>query len=310
MTKRPGIVSLLPSSTEMICELGMQDQLLGISHCCDYPSAVTHLPRVTNTLVDSSAPGQAIDSQVTQLLQQQSALYSLDQALLDKLAPDMIVTQAVCDVCAVSGTDVVELAQCLPGDPAIVNLEPFTLAQVLDTVQLVANAGGASARGTELVRQLETRIQNVVATSQKIEAAQRPRVLCIDWCAPPFVSGHWVPEMIEMAGGIAVPGATGEASFRTTWQQVFDWNPDVLFIALCGMKLERTRREIRENLAPTEWPEARCVQDKRIYYTDGNALFNRPSHRLVDSLELLAHCLHPQLFAAPPLPLFNMFESE
>lgn len=281
------IVSLLPSATEVVCELGLGDQLVGVTHECDYPAFVKQLPNVTKTLIPHDAASAEIDALVRERMKTQRALYSLDVPTLERLAPDLIVTQALCDVCAVAEEEVTAAACRLPGRPRVVNLEPTSVADVLANIRTVADAAGVPNDGVEAVRRLRQRMSAVVDRSTQI--ASRPRVVLLEWLDPPFSSGHWSPELVAMAGGDEVIGKAGQRSRTLTYDEVVAAKPDVIFISCCGFTAERTMADL---------PFLKARAD-RVFVTDGNAYFSRPGPRLVDSLEILAHALHPDIHPLP-----------
>lgn len=293
------IVTLLPSATELVCGLGLRDDLVGVSHECDWPPSVLGLPVLTRSRIPPGLSSDAIDRLVTAQLQDDASLYSLEEELLRELAPDLIVTQALCDVCAVSGSEVARAIGSLPGTPVVVNLEPICLQDVLDTVGLVAAAAGCVERGREYTAELQSRIDAVASRSLAIPATARPRVALLDWLDPIFDGGHWVPELITLAGGIPCLGAAREPSQRRAWQELSDASPDVLVIALCGFDIERSLEDTRVFLDRPEWTQLHAAAKPRVLLFDGNAYFSRPGPRLVDSLEILAHALHPELHPLP-----------
>jgi iron complex transport system substrate-binding protein len=291
------IVSLLPAATEMVCALGLQDQLVGVTHECDYPPFVRNLPKVTRTLIRGDASSGEIDRLVRERLQTQRALYTLDLAVLQELQPDLIVTQALCDVCAVA-EDEVRAATCtLPGAPRVINLAPQSLADLFIAVRQLAAAAGAEARADAVVSAMSVRIDRVVARSAAIR--QRPRVALLEWLDPPFSCGHWSPELVRLAGGLEGLGREGEPSRTLRWDEVIAWQPEVVFIACCGWSVERTLGDLSLLHAVAGWEDIPAVRGGRVYVTDGSQYFSRPGPRLVDSLEILAHTLHPDV---QPLP--------
>ena len=291
------IVSLLPAATEIVCALGLEEQLVGVSHECDYPLCVRTLPKVTRSLIPTSATSGEIDRLVRERLSTQSALYSLDLAALEDLAPDLIVTQALCDVCAVAQDEVQAAACALPNAPRVVNLEPQSIGEVLDAVRHVAHATGTQARGDLVVRQLQARIDAVAERSEQV--AMRPRVALIEWLDPPFSCGHWNPELVRLAGGIEGLGLVGERSRTLMWDEVIAWQPEVVFFACCGLDVERTLGDMPLLQAVAGWPDVPAVRSGRVYVSDGAQYFSRPGPRLVDSLEILAHALHPDVHTLP-----------
>ena len=294
------IVSLLPSATELVCALGLESALVGISHECDYPPGVERLPRVTRTKIAHDADSREIDNQVRAELAGAQALYSLDLDRLGALAPDLIVTQSLCDVCAV-GADEVDAALCrLPGAPRLFNLQPARLADILGCVRELGAAAGVPAAADALLARMEARIDAVRARSASLPPAARPRVALVEWLDPWFDAGHWNPELVELAGGVPVCGRKGEPSTTLEWSTLRELDPDVLFIACCGFTVERTLVDLPIVAALPGWDELKAVREGRVYVTDGNAYFNRPGPRIVDSLEIIAHALHPALHPLPP----------
>ena len=292
------IVSLLPSATEIVCGLGLGDQLVAVTHECDFPAFVRDLPKATRTLVPKDAPSAEIDRLVRERLQGQRALYSLDLPTLEELRPDLIVTQALCDVCAVAEEEVHEAACRLPGRPQVVNLEPETLPQVLDAIRQVAQAAGMAARGEDAVRALEARVQAVAARSAAVR--QRPRATLLEWLIPPFSCGHWNPELVRLAGGEETLGQEGQRSRTLSWDEVAAAQPEVVFVACCGFDLARTLADVDALRSVPAWRDLAAVRAGRVFVTDGSQYFSRPGPRIVDSLEILAHALHPELHPLPP----------
>ena len=291
------IVSLLPSATEIVCELGLGDQLVGVTHECDYPPFVRSLPKVTQTLVPHDAPSGEIDALVRERLKGARALYSLDLEVLERLRPELIVTQALCDVCAVAESEVTAAACSLPGAPRVVNLEPMRLAEVFDCLRLVGDAAGIPARAAETVARLEARVAAVEQRTRTIRA--RPRVALLEWVDPPFGCGHWSPEIVRLAGGVEVIGREGQPSQTTAWSDFVAAAPEVVVVACCGFDAARTRQDLPLLASYPGFRELPAVRAGRVYLLDGNAYFSRPGPRLVDSLEILAHALHPEVHPLP-----------
>lgn len=291
------IVSLLPSATETICSLGLEDRLVGVTHECDFPASVRRLPKVTHTLIPSEAPSAEIDRLVGERLQTNRALYSLDLPTLEGLRPDLIVTQALCDVCAVAEEEVRDAACRLPGGPRVINLEPQTLSQVFAAIRQVAQAAGVERRAEEVVGELTARVEAVVARAAGLR--RRPRVVLLEWLDPPFSCGHWSPELVRLAGGVEGLGREGRPSRQLRWEEVTAWQPEVVLIACCGFGVERTMDDVPPLQSVPGWRDLPAVRSGRVYVTDGSQYFSRPGPRLVDSLEILAHALDPE---AHPLP--------
>lgn len=288
-------VSLLPAATEIVAALGMMDELVGVSHECNYPEAAAQKPRVTGcAIAGNHLPSHDIDEWVRQRLASGEPLFTLDEATLRQLRPELILTQRLCDVCAPAFGSVVALAETLPGPPRVLNLEPSTLGDILQNVAMVADAMGVPAAGARLIQELEARIGYV--RTRAAAAAKRPRVAVVEWLDPVFCSGHWTPELVDIAGGIEVLGIAGQDSVRKTWQDVLRAVPDILVIACCGQPAARAlqdwaplaQRPMVQSLAP--------VRTGEVYVVDGDAYFSRPGPRVVDTLEILAEIVHPELF--------------
>lgn len=292
------IVSLLPSATEMICALGLGEQLVGVTHECDHPEFVRRLPKVTQTLIPTDASSAEIDQLVRQRLETSRALYTLDLPTLEALQPELIVTQALCDVCAVAEAEVRAAACNLPGRPQVINLEPESLAEVFTALRQVAVAAGIERHAEAVIAELVARVDAVAARTASIE--HRPRVALLEWLDPPFSCGQWSPELVRLAGGIEGLGREGVASRTLRWEEVIAWQPEVVLIACCGFTVERTLEDVPALQAVPGWFELPAVRAGRVYVTDGSQYFSRPGPRLVDSLELLAHALHPDVHPLPP----------
>lgn len=291
------IVSLLPSATEILCAIGLQDHLVGVTHECDTPTAVRSLPKVTRTLIPTDATSGEIDGLVRERLQDRRALYTLDLPLLETLRPELIVTQALCDVCAVSESEVADAACRLPGKPQVLNLEPTTLQGVLDSLHAVGAATGRDDAAQAVVDGLRVRIDRVSRRSQTVR--DRPRVVLLEWIDPPFSCGHWTPELVARAGGQEGLGRSGERSRTVDWAEIQNFDPEILVIACCGLSIERSLQDISRLREYPGFESLTCTRSERVYVVDGNAYFSRPGPRLVDSLELLAALLHPQLHTPP-----------
>ena len=291
------IVSLLPSATEITCALGLEDCLVGVTHECDYPPSVMRLPKVTRTMIPLDASSIEIDSMVRERMRANRALYTLDMGTLARLQPDLIVTQALCDVCAVAEEEVREAACRLPGNPSVLNLEPISLDEVLESLRLVAAAAGVPERADPVIAGLRDRVRAVRERSARIE--QRPRVIVLEWIDPPFSCGHWTPELVEIAGGIERLGKAGQPSRTLGWDEVIRWQPEVMVIACCGFNVERTVRDLPILRGYPGWNDLPCARNGEVYVVDGSVYFSRPGPRLVDSLEIIAHALHPKIHPLP-----------
>jgi iron complex transport system substrate-binding protein len=290
----PRIVSLIASATEILCALGFEDQLVGRSHECDYPESVRRLPACTEPKFSVEGWSFEIDERVRAIVRDGLSVYRVHEDLLRELRPDVIVTQSHCAVCAVSLSDVEEAVRAWLDEPVrIVALEPNRLADVWDDIRRVARALDVPERGDALVAELQRRMR---AIAERARAVPRPRVAYIEWIEPLMAGGNWMPELIEMAGGVNLFGEVGRPSPRIAWEDVVAEDPDVLFIAPCGFDIARTRREMSWLMRRPEWPQLTAVRTDRVLLADGNQFFNRPGPRLVESLEILAEALHPTVF--------------
>jgi len=283
-------ISLLPAATEIVAALGLMDDLLAVSHDCDFPAEIAGKPRVTRCEIHGmDLPSAAIDRWVSERLRAGESLYTLDERLLRDLAPDLILTQQLCDVCAPAYGSVAALAATLPSRPRVLNLEPRSLADVFGNVREVASAMGHPERGAEVCRRLESRVAEVV---RRVSGLPRPTVFVMEWVDPIFNAGHWTPELVRLAGGTSVLSAEGADSARVEWDDLRAADPEVLVIACCGHTAERTRRDLPLLEARPGWVELRAVRNGRVHIADGSAYFSRPGPRLADTLELLAALVH------------------
>jgi iron complex transport system substrate-binding protein len=292
------IVSLLPSATEIVCLLGLDQQLVGVTHECDYPAHVVDLPKVTKTLISHDAPSHDVDLLVRERLAARNALYALDMPMLARLEPDLIVTQALCDVCAVAEEEVQAAAYSLLRPPRVVNLEPMSIGDVYDCIQLVGDAAGKAQDAAEAISALRRRARDVARRCERL--VHRPRVMLLEWIDPPFCSGHWTPELVRLAGGREVIGVEGQPSRTTPWNEILQADPQVLVIACCGFSVERTLADLPILRSYPGWATLSCVRSGRVFVVDGSAYFSRPGPRLIDSLEILAQILHPDVHPRRP----------
>ncbi len=291
----PRIVSLLPSATEIVCALGLREHLVGISHECDYPTSVRGLPVLTATNVDPHATSDEIDRQVRALVGQGLSVYRIDEAKLRELAPDLIVTQDVCEVCAVSFEEVQKATCALLGAPVtLCSLSPLTVKDVLADVVRIAEAAGVPERGRALQAELEARLVRLGSRT-----ASRPRrtTLFLEWLDPPMVAGHWTPELLRFAGGDPVLGHDGAPTGAVAWSCIVDADPEVLLLGPCGFPIAQTMRELATLGARPGFRQLRAVRSRQVYAVDGNQFFNRPGPRLIESAEIAAAAIHPELFA-------------
>ena len=294
------ICSLLPGATEILFALGLGDHIVGVTHECDYPPDAREKPVVVRTGLDSKRlTSGEIDREVSAMLAGGNNLYTLDHRALRESAPDLIVTQSLCEVCALDYNQVVEAARSLPGPPQILSLNPRSLSELLDDVLRIGAATNAAAAAADLVRNFKRRIQIV----GEREPQRRPRVVCLEWLEPLYVAGHWVPEVVALAGGEDLLGRPGKPSSRIEWQHVVAAQPDALLLMPCGFDLRRTAREATPLRRLQGWNDLPAVKAGNVFALNGNAYFSRPGPRLVDGLEILARILHPAHFpseASPP----------
>lgn len=293
------VVTLLPSATEIVAALGAIESLVGITHECDYPAQVASRLRVTASRVDGAGAPRAVDAQVRAVMGEGESLYTLDEPGIRALKPDLIFTQALCDVCAVVETDVRALAARLSPAPRVVSLSATTLDGVFDDIARAAAAMGLDDEGDELLTGMRARMRFVHDTL-KAARAPRPRVAMIEWTDPIFAGGHWVPEMIRRAGGVDVLATQGDHSKVVIPDAVIAAKPDVVLVAPCGYGVERAAEEARKLVASPAWPLAEHVA---VWALDGNALTSRPGPRLVDGIEVMARIFNPSLFS-PVDPAF------
>lgn len=288
------VVSLLPSATEIVASLGCADRLVGRSHECDFPAGIEHLPALTAPKLKLEGLSGEIDRRVKAVLANALSVYHVDAERLRELSPDLIVTQSQCEVCAVSLTDV-EAATCdwTGRKVEIVSLAAVDLAGVWDDVRRVAAALGLPAAGEAVTRDAERRIATIATMAG---GPARPSVACIEWLDPLMAAGNWMPELVELAGGRNLFGEAGKHSPWMTWDDLLAADPEVILVLPCGFDLTRNRAEATTLTGDSRWRRLSAARSGRVYLTDGNQFFNRPGPRLVESLEILAEILHPQLF--------------
>jgi len=292
---RQRIVSLLPSATEILFALGLDARIVGVTHECDFPEAARGRPQLTASALPPAANSAEIDRHVRASVHAGSSLYALDSGLLERLAPDLIVTQELCVVCAVSYSIVAQAARQLSGDPRLISLEPSSLDDVFANILTLGELTGTSKAALTLVAELEARLR---ALESYVSGKIRPRALVLEWTDPPMSGGHWTPGLLVRAGGeplLAHPGANSQV---VPWGAIAAADPDVVIVAPCGYGLEATLRAVGElNLVP-EWRSLRALREGRAYAIDGNAYVNRPGPRLVDTAELFASALHGAPYGA------------
>ena len=295
------ICSLLPGATEIAFALGLGDDVVGVTHECDYPAEARQKPVVVHSLIDANRlTSLEIDRWVSKRIRSNQGLYVIDEERLHEAAPDVILTQGLCDVCAIDYNEVVSVSESLPKTPKIVSLTPTCLTDVLNDIARVGEATGQGHRAEQLVRELERRISTV--REQVARSSGRPRVACLEWLDPIYAAGHWVPEMVELAGGQDVLGRKGEPSAKIDWNKVVELAPDVMMLMPCGFDVSQTLRGAPA-LKPIEgWRDLPAVKAGNVFAANGHAFFSRPGPRLVDGLDILAHVIHPEVFPMQPSP--------
>ena len=306
------IVSFLPSATEIACALGLADSIVGITHECDYPPEIKSKPIVVRNALPIETMSQGeIDRAVAERMRAGQSLYQIDEALLQKLAPDLILTQDLCQVCAPSGNEVSQVLKALPHAPQILWLTPQSLGEIFDNVRELGAATKRTEEAESLIDACEARLARLAERLKSV--AERPRVFCMEWLDPVYASGHWVPELVKLAGGIDEVGRERDESIRVSWDEVVAWNPEVLVIMPCGFNLQQTMKQIWSVFGPYSSANSRsgsqhrffeleAVREGRVYAVDANSYFARPGPRVVEGAELLARLIHPELFTAEPLP--------
>lgn len=292
------IASLVPAATEMLFALGMGDDVVAVSHECDFPPEAEGIPRVTHALLPDGLEAAELDRAVRNLSEEGRGLYEVDETRLRTLAPELIVTQGLCDVCAISLDEVTQIAARMDPVPQVVPLSPTSFGEVIGDVRTVAAATEAKDAGVDLVRELADRVDRVRLGVRDVRA---PRVAALEWLDPVYTAGHWIPQLIEYAGGDDVAGFAGQPSERSSWEELALAGPEVIVVMPCGYVAERALEE-----AETYADELAELGARRIVAVDASAFFSRPGPRLVDGLETLAHILHPERFPQAPTPVLEV----
>jgi iron complex transport system substrate-binding protein len=295
------ICSFLPSTTEILYELGLGESVTGVTHECDYPPGARDKKRVIMSFIDPQQLSiREIDELVGRNAAEGKSTYLIDRDALKEADPDLILTQELCEVCAVSGSEVMEAVQVLGRKPEIISLEPGTLSEIMDTITIIGEATGTKDIAHEVTEKLTHRIEKI--RSLLGNERDRPRVFCMEWLDPPYAAGHWVPEMVGIAGGECGIGKAGEPSIKVTWKEIADYAPQMLFIMPCGYNIEKTLDEVYTLTVHDEWFSLPSTGKGQIYIFDANSYFSRPGPRAVDGLELMAKTIHPELMKSyePP----------
>jgi iron complex transport system substrate-binding protein len=291
------IVSLLPSTTEIVCALGLEDSLVGITHECDFPASVTGKPALTASRIShETMTSKEIDHAVRSQLDGHGSIYDLDEKLLHDLAPDLILTQELCDVCAVSYKIVQKAARVYAADATVVSLEPNTIDDIFDNVITVGELTGTKEKAEELVASYRQRIETVRG---KTTSAARPKVFMLEWLEPAFAPGHWVPEQVEAAGGECLLGEPGKPSITIDYRQIFEAKPDIIVLVPCGYYTADILRQLETTVFPSNWREIPAVMNDNVWALDATSYFSRPAPRVVDGIEILAKIFHAGIFGPP-----------
>jgi iron complex transport system substrate-binding protein len=293
----PRIVSFLPSATEMACALGLADSIVGITHECDYPPEIKSKPVVVRNVLPLETMSQGeIDRAVAERIREGQSLYQIDEQLLRELAPDLILTQNLCQVCAPSGNEVSQVIKALPKAPQILWLTPQSLREIFDNVRELGAATGRTAEAEALVNDCDARLESLSDRTRTI--SHKPRVFCMEWLDPVYASGHWVPELVRIAGGIDELGRERGESVRISWDEITAWAPEVLVIMPCGFNLQQTMKQVWSvfGYRSSRFFDLPAVRNGRVYAVDANSYFARPGPRVVEGAELLAQLIHPELF--------------
>jgi iron complex transport system substrate-binding protein len=289
------IISLLPAATEIVCALGLEDSLIGRSHECDFPASVKLLPVCSDANIPDNLGSAAIDQKVKELLYDALSIYTVNREKIKELAPDVVITQAQCEVCAVSLKEVEEaLENYLDKEARIISLQPNQLSDVFEDIRKVASALNVTQSGERLIEDLTERVDIIRHKLKFIDT--KPTVACIEWLEPLMVSGNWVPEMVSIAGGTSILAEAGKHSPFVKWEDIQQSDPDIILVMPCGFSVERTMKEIDLLLQRPGFAELKAVKNNRLYIADGNQYFNRSGPRIVDSIEILAEIIHPKQF--------------
>ena len=288
------IVSLLPSATEIVYALDLQDDLHGVTYACDYPSAASDKPVVVSSRIQDVTSSGEIDRQVKDALISEDGIYVLHLDTLEEARPDLVLTQALCEVCAVPSQQVHETLAKLPHVPEVISLDPHSLADVASDVAKVGNSAGTDEAAARVANSLRERVDRIESSAAKADT--RPRIVCLEWLDPLMVGGHWVPEMVELAGGVDCFGKPGRPSFVVEWEQIVEAKPDVVIAMPCGFDVGRGLSEVRALTGKPDWDELPAAKTDSLFVVDANSYFSRSGPRLFDGLEILAEILHPELF--------------
>ncbi len=301
------IASLLPSSTEILCALGLENEIVGVTHECDFPASVSGKPHLTASRISHETMSSAeIDHAVRSQLDGHGSIYDFDTDLLEKLQPDLIVTQELCDVCAVSYKIVEKAARMYVADAKVISLEPNTIADIFENIKTIGALTDRTEKASEVVENLQNRLDNIAKKIKHFHKSQNPqsqipnpKSFMLEWLEPPFAPGHWTPEQVEMAGGICLLGKAGEKSVTTTYEEIYESKPDVLVLIPCGYYTEDILRQLPNTIFPANFREIPAIKTGEVWALDATSYFSRPAPRVVDGVEILAKIFHPEIFGSP-----------
>jgi iron complex transport system substrate-binding protein len=289
------IISLLPAATEIVCALGLQDNLVGRSHECDFPEAVKQLPICSETNFPDGLSSLEIDNKVKEILADALSVYTVKRDVIKELSPDVVITQAQCEVCAVSLAEVEQaLDNYLDKQTRIISLQPNSLSDIFNDITAVADALNVQAEGVDLLERLTERVDIIKHKLKFLD--NKPTVACMEWLEPMMIAGNWVPELVEIAGGVPILATNGKHSPYVKWEDIAAADPDIIVLMPCGFSMDRTLKEVSILLQQPGFGELNAVKNNRLYITDGNQYFNRPGPRIVDSIEILAEIINPKQF--------------
>lgn len=292
------IASLLPSATEIVCALGLEENLIGITHECDFPASIRNKPHLTASRISHEPmTSKEIDHAVRSQLDGHGSIYDLDTKLLEELKPDLIVTQELCDVCAVSYKTVEKAARIYAASAQVVSLEPNTIEDIFENIKTIGALTETSAKASEVVENLQNRLDKIKEKTKDIES--RPKVFMLEWLEPPFAPGHWTPQQVEIAGGICLLGEAGKRSVTTTYEEIFESKPEILVLIPCGYYTGDILRQLENTRFPPNWREIPAVKNNEVWALDATSYFSRPAPRVVDGAEILAKIFHSEIFGAP-----------
>ncbi|MGC2236353.1 MAG: cobalamin-binding protein [Pyrinomonadaceae bacterium] len=292
------IASLLPSATEIVCALGLEENLVGITHECDFPKSVSNKPPLTASRIShETMSSKEIDHAVRSQLDGHGSIYDLNEKLLKELNPDLIITQELCEVCAVSYKTVEKAARIYAAGAQVVSLEPNTIEVIFENIKTIGELTGTAAKAAEVIENLQNRLDKIREKTGNVE--RRPKVFMLEWLEPPFAPGHWTPQQVEIAGGDCLLGEAGKKSVTTTYEEIFESKPEIMVLIPCGYYAEDILRQLEFTSFPANWREIPAIKNNEIWALDATSYFSRPAPRVIDGAEILAKIFHSEIFGAP-----------